>query len=589
MADSARNLIVLSDGTGNSASKAFKTNVWRLYEAIDFMDGSQVAVFGDGVGTSSVKVLRVLGLALGIGVKRNVLNLYKFLCLNYNPGDNDRPADLIWAFGFSRGAYTIRVLAALICEQGLVTSNSEEELNRNALAAYRAFRKTAFATTWRRFWVKGGRNLRDWLVDRWSWITNVRPRPYEAVEKHKVNIHFIGVWDTVDAYGLPVEELTIAVDKLVWPMRFTDTALLPKVDHARHALSLDDERRTFFPVLWDELAEGTQIDRDRLQQVWFPGAHADVGGGYADDGLSFVPLCWMIDEAKKKGLRFAPCIVENFIALAAPTGRIYDSRSGFGALWRYQPRDVADQMNRPDRDKPRSDGADKITPVVHWSVITRMIYGNDGYAPISVPAKVDVLPPYGDPVPFESEAVAKALADAEAVIQRLADATPSEPLSDADKRAALEKRQFLTDMQTLVTKVKPSETNSTDLFKLVVLDTVWWRRVVYFVSLALVVIAGLFPLLAKYLRLEGVTEDLNIRMAGLVGSTLGLIKGFLPGFAEPWVAAVVRYPAQAAIVPIAPWTRQSSNQLDIIVQHQREPGGCRTKLRRPKLKSIFGN
>jgi uncharacterized protein (DUF2235 family) len=494
MADSARNLIVLSDGTGNSASKAFKTNVWRLYEAIDLTDGSQVAVFGDGVGTSSVKVLRVLGLALGIGVKRNVLNLYKFLCLNYNHGDNDRPADLIWAFGFSRGAYTIRVLAGLICEQGLVTWNSEEELNRNALAAYRAFRKTAFATTWRRFWVKGGRNLRDWLVDRWSWMTNVRP--YEAVEKHKVNIHFIGVWDTVDAYGLPVEELTIAVDKLVWPMRFTDTRLLREVHHARHALSLDDERRTFFPVLWDELAEGTQIDRDRLQQVWFPGAHADVGGGYADDGLSFVPLCWMIDEATEKGLRFAPCIVENFIALAAPTGRIYDSRSGFGALWRYKPRDVADLMNRPDRDKPRSDEADKITPVVHWSVITRMIYGNDGYAPIALPEKVDVLAPHPrskilspfvipsslrDPVPFESAAVTKALAEAEAVIQRLADSTPSEPLSDADKRAALEKqRQFLTDMQTLVTKVKPSETNRPDLFKLVVLDTVWWRRVVYF-------------------------------------------------------------------------------------------------------------
>ena len=131
---------MLADGTGNSASKPFKTNVWRLYQAISLTDGSQLAAFGDGVGTSSIKIVRVLGLALGVGVKRNVLNLYKFLCRNYQDGD------LIWAFGFSRGAFTVRVLAGLIHSQGLVTSASEAELNRNALAAYRAYRKQAFAT-----------------------------------------------------------------------------------------------------------------------------------------------------------------------------------------------------------------------------------------------------------------------------------------------------------------------------------------------------------------------------------------------------------------------------------------------------------
>lgn len=110
MMTSGRNLIVLSDGTGNSAAKSAKTNVWRLYQALDLTDGRQVAVFGDGVGTSSVKVLRILGLALGVGVKRNVLNLYKFLCRNYTKDDR------IWAFGFSRGAYTIRVLV-LLCHK----------------------------------------------------------------------------------------------------------------------------------------------------------------------------------------------------------------------------------------------------------------------------------------------------------------------------------------------------------------------------------------------------------------------------------------------------------------------------------------
>ena len=158
MANERRNLIVLSDGTGNSASKAFKTNVWRLYQAISLGDGTQVAVFGDGVGTSAVKVLRVIGLALGIGVKRNVLNLYKFLCRNYHHAKDD-DKDRIWAFGFSRGAFTIRVLVGLIHHEGLVTFRSEAELNRNAVAAYRAYRKEAFKTVIP--WVLVGRVVRD--------------------------------------------------------------------------------------------------------------------------------------------------------------------------------------------------------------------------------------------------------------------------------------------------------------------------------------------------------------------------------------------------------------------------------------------
>src|SRR5689334_2373920 len=88
-----RNLVVLADGTGNSAAKAFKTNVWRLYEALDLNGADQIAVFSDGVGTSSFKPFQIIGLALGFGVKRRVLALYKFLCLNYRPGEKDSPKD----------------------------------------------------------------------------------------------------------------------------------------------------------------------------------------------------------------------------------------------------------------------------------------------------------------------------------------------------------------------------------------------------------------------------------------------------------------------------------------------------------------
>lgn len=529
MANGSRNLIVLSDGTGKSASTPFKTNVWRLYQAIKLTDGTQVALFGDGVGTTSVKFLRVLGLALGIGVKRNVLNLYKFLCHNHNPGDR------IWAFGFSRGAFTIRVLVGLIHREGLVTFTSEAELNRNALAAYRSYRRKAFPTMIP--WVRGGRFLRDHLITLWNAITDARSydevrQETAAANRREIKVHFLGVWDTVVAYGLPIDELTTAVDKWVWPMKFRDDSLVPSVQHARHALSLDDERRTFHPLPWNE---GTEKDRaakrevpaGRLRQVWFAGMHADVGGGYPDDGLSYVPLCWMIEEAAAKGLVVEPPVVAVYNALAAPTGRMYDSRSGFGFLWRYQPRD-AQLLLRDDN-----------TPLVHGSVATRMTCGNDGYAPISLPEKIDVLVPGEEPIPFENAPLGKAIAQAKAAIGQ----TPNQ------QRDAVEARcRVLNDALQLTTRASASA-NRTDLFKLV-LDTVWWRRVAYFVSLAFVLTAVAFPVIAQYLRFEGVTDHLNDRSGGAVGWTIGLIKGFVPGFAEPWLTAIIRNPSGAALVVI---------------------------------------
>jgi uncharacterized protein (DUF2235 family) len=563
MADSARNLIVLSDGTGNSAAKQNKTNVWRLYEAINLRDGrSQVVVFGDGVGTSSIRILRVLGLAVGLGVKRNVLNLYKFLCRNYNTGDH--MDDRIWAFGFSRGAFTIRVLVGLIYHEGLVSFHSEAELDRNAFAAYRAYRKKAFpARMPSKLWVAPGRYLRDRLISAWNVMTGARPYAepkkktvrvetakkkddtvWEEIVKLRrksINVHFVGVWDTVGAYGLPIDELTQAVDKWVWPMKFRDEILCPNVQHARHALSLDDARKTFFPIPWNETAEQHlvakgEVKPGRLWQVWFAGTHADVGGGYPDDGLSYVPLGWMIEEAREKGLVFEPLVVEKFAALATPAGRIYDSRSGFGALYRYQPRNAQLLLN-PPRVKPPRDAQsplDKdITPVVHGSVMIRMACGNDGYAPISLPEKIDVLPPYGPPVAFDAAAVRQALAQANQAAKSLSRDSDLE-----QQRRVEQQRHVLTDTQQLVAAAS-AQPKRTDLFQLV-LDTVWWRRLTYFVWLAFVVIAVAYPLLAQYLRIEGVTDYLNDVQGGAVGWTLGLIKGFLPGYAEPWLNAVVR-------------------------------------------------
>ena len=121
----AKNIVLLSDGTGNSAAKLFKTNVWRLYQALDLSrPEKQIAFYNDGVGTSSFKPLAILGGAFGWGLKRNIIDIYAFLCRNYEPGDR------IYCFGFSRGAFTVRVLAGLIHREGLVRAGSESERRR---------------------------------------------------------------------------------------------------------------------------------------------------------------------------------------------------------------------------------------------------------------------------------------------------------------------------------------------------------------------------------------------------------------------------------------------------------------------------
>ncbi|BCG79098.1 DUF2235 domain-containing protein [Mesorhizobium sp. 113-3-3] len=559
----SRNIVVFADGTGNSAAKAFKTNVWRLYQALDLTSADQIAVFSDGVGTSQFKPFEIIGLALGFGVKRRVLALYKFLCLNYEPGDR------IFAFGFSRGAFTIRVLVGMIASQGLVDFKTEEELDRNALAAYRAYRPKAFGS--KLPWVVFARFVRDRAVDLWNEITG--SRPYAQVQLQapafrsagEIRIAFVGVWDTVSAYGLPVDELTKAVDKWVWPMTFANRDLLGAVDCARQAFSIDDERRTFFPIPWNEPAPALaaavrkQIDvpDPRLLQVWFAGCHANVGGGYPDDRLAHIPLCWMIGEAAEQGLQFKKDLVADYWDYASETGRIYDSRSGVSVFYRYHPRDAQDLM---ERDGKRINHG--VKPLVDASVIIRMAKGSDDYAPIALPEHIDVLSPLGERIPFiglpgkrlAPTSKAKPVDKLPLPIGRERD------LADMDEklREALEKLQENgAGSAEKASKVPASgEGNAAgggihpqsrlqraELMR----DTVWWRRGVYYALLSIAVLFLTFPLFAGYVTLD-VGGEIGKSASGLIGPIFGLVSGLLPGFAAPWIDAVVNYPPPAAIL-----------------------------------------
>ncbi len=346
------NIVLFSDGTGNSSGKLFRTNVWRTYQAVDLKDPQQLqiprqfAFYDDGVGTSSFRPLAFLGGAVGVGLARNVRDIYAFVCRTYQPGDK------IYAFGFSRGAFTIRIALGLILDQGLVRYDGNEgTLKRKVNAAYRRFRRDNFNHAGGL--VQSLRWTRDCIIGAWE----RSPRPtYDEVRNPNVpgstiEIEFVGLWDTVAAYGLPVDEMTRAVDWAFWPLTMPDYDLSPRVKRAMHALSLDDERNTFHPKLWNEteadvVRPGGQTrppkdgdewsDASRISQVWFAGVHSNLGGGYPDDTLSYVSLGWILKGAKQAGLRLIPHVAKEYGDLADENGPIYDSRSGLAGVLSLQ-------------------------------------------------------------------------------------------------------------------------------------------------------------------------------------------------------------------------------------------------------------
>jgi uncharacterized protein (DUF2235 family) len=363
---SRRNLIVLSDGTGNSSAKLFKTNVWRLYEALDLNCPDQLALYDDGVGTAALAPLALLGGVFGWGLKRNVLDIYTFLCRTWRPGD------AIFVFGFSRGAFTARVVAQLVAYEGLLGSQySAVEIERLAKWAYRRYRAERFPGN---FAVRGLRVVRDVAFGIWD---KLRGRlSYEKARRESPEIEFLGLWDTVAAYGLPIEELTRGWDYWIWPLTPADHKVHKKIRRVCHALSLNDERQTFFPLLVDEetQAPADTIKDERIAQVWFAGVHANVGGGYPDDSLALTPLRWMATEAAQHQLKFMPhsrlangkAIPDVWLERSSPCAPAHDSRQGLAAYYRYHPRPVT-RLCHPLKGKRLVD-----VPRIHESVFERI-------------------------------------------------------------------------------------------------------------------------------------------------------------------------------------------------------------------------
>jgi uncharacterized protein (DUF2235 family) len=206
-----------------------------------------------------------------------------FLFNNFEAGDQ------IYLFGFSRGAATVRSLATFIELFG-VLSASRQDLIREAFRIYT--RRTNME------------NETHVPHDKRTALNEREKAAKAFVEKHHTmwtRVKYLGVWDTVAALGGTGKILNLITDKL-FPHRFHNFSLGPGVDFARHAISIDDERKTFHPIIWEKL--DNDPNHDRLKQVWFCGVHTDVGGGYHEHELSYYSLDWMIRESEGKGLRF---------------------------------------------------------------------------------------------------------------------------------------------------------------------------------------------------------------------------------------------------------------------------------------------
>lgn len=368
----SKNIILCSDGTGQKGNYGADSNVYKLYQMVNLhnteKEKEQITFYDNGVGTSDSDtdsktnaIWRAMSSAFGFGFQENVCDLYHFLARNYEVGDQ------IYFFGFSRGAATVRACVGFINHCGLLNKNHAnldtdeafEERIKDAIESYHQWQKNNKAAEFKEKWaVKDDTHAPD----------------------GNLKIHFVGVWDTVSALGFPkdVPFFSKLFEKLdEHESSFYDFELNENVEYAYHALSIDDARQTFHPLVWDE-SRGNVVE-----QVWFAGVHSNVGGGYPRTELSDVAFDWMLERAAHHGLQFVGDERESIKAHANPHGKLYDSRDGFGVYYRYQPRDLAKlcaEYNKP-----------AIRVKIHESAIERMKHQTAKYAPSYIPAEFDIV------------------------------------------------------------------------------------------------------------------------------------------------------------------------------------------------------
>jgi uncharacterized protein (DUF2235 family) len=289
-----KNIVICCDGTGNDYSRT-PSNVWRLRELLLGCRDEQPVCYEPGIGTLDFTEGRTaLGrrlrhwreLGFGTGIFERVAALYTYLMREYEPGDR------IFLFGFSRGAFTARALAGMLHACGLLEREAEHLLPY-ALGLYR----TSEQRIQHALRCEGLREAPRGK-DHVEW--DERIVTFKRALSRECQVHFIGLWDTVKAYGW------------IWPQSFPALRHNSSVRMVRHAVALDEKRAVFQVTGWGDrrrikAREGSCMDA--VQEVWFAGDHSDVGGGHPEgnSGLTDASLEWMLGEATHQELLLPSC------------------------------------------------------------------------------------------------------------------------------------------------------------------------------------------------------------------------------------------------------------------------------------------
>ncbi|KAJ6258832.1 hypothetical protein Dda_6886 [Drechslerella dactyloides] len=285
-----KRLIIACDGTWQDSSGDLQdgklkppTNITRICRAIKALSSSgiaQIVYYQAGPGASSNPLDKIIGGAMGEGVAQNMRECFSFLSNNYAPGDE------IFFIGFSRGAFTARSVASMVANLGVLTKKGLE----------------AFAVIMKDYQHRHEKGYRSPQPD--CPFPN-KPSAADPDYIHQlyrlgmtapyVTVKAIAVWDTVGALGIPkigwLQRLGLQSRKMD-EMMFYDTSLSPRVEYAFQVLALDERRGPFVPTVW-ELPKGSTTV---LRQVWMPGDHSNIGGGWDDQNLANVSLAWMMSN-----------------------------------------------------------------------------------------------------------------------------------------------------------------------------------------------------------------------------------------------------------------------------------------------------
>ena len=330
----SRNLVFISDGTLSSIAAGRETNAGLVRQILAELGSSGAQIFEYDPGVQGSGWRKWLAAASGEGVNHSITRGYSFIARHYQPGDR------IFLIGYSRGAYAVRSLAGMIGRIGLLQTRFATE----------RYVRLAF-----RFYEVG---------------SNSHARRHFSAHRCRLNvpIEFLGVWDTVKSLGLPYPLLNRLAPMAT---EFHDHELGTHIRHGYHALGIDEDRASYRPILWSRSPDW----EGRLEQAWFPGAHADAGGEVRRfppaRPLSNIPLNWMLRRAARHGLNLPVDWQERFPEdVAAP---MIGSRRGLGRLFFF----------RAPRRVGSGDGE-----TIHLSIRDRMT----GLPPYQPRGHIDILP-----------------------------------------------------------------------------------------------------------------------------------------------------------------------------------------------------